>query len=241
VKKKLKKFTASISLIIPTYNNEETIVGQLRSCEKILESMYNDYEIIISDDLSKDKTVKLLKKSFYGNENFRLIFQKKNLGIGKNIKYLYKSAKKDYVILYSADGEWNPNDIKEMLLVRETQKADLVIGKRIKKEGYNFRRNIVSLFFRLLTLLFFYVDTVDAGSIKLVKREILSEPLLSESIFLEAEIIIKAKQNGYRVISLPVRYKKPEEMSGSAGKFSVIFHAFADLIKFRVFSLRRAF
>lgn len=230
-----KKIPFSVSLVVPVFNCKKTVVSQLNICNKILKTICKNYEIVVSDDCSTDGTAKLLKVAFKDNRNFRLIFQKKNLGIGKNFKFLYISANKEYVMTFPADGDYEPYDIKKMLMFCAAKKGDLIIGKRIKKGGYTIYRKIVSRLFRLLPLLFFGIDTIDAGSIKLINRKIFAHPIVSESVFVEAEIIITARRKGYRVLSCPIFYGKPEKLSGVAGKFSLATDAFWDLIKFRLY------
>lgn len=227
-----EKLPFSVSLVVPSYNCEKIIVSQLNICNEILQTICSDYEIIVSDDCSTDRTQKVLKKTFGKNKKIRLNFQKKNLGIGRNFKFLYKSGTKEFVMLFAADGDYDPQDIRKMLLCCANAKADFVIGKRIKKGGYTFYRKVVSILFRLLPMVFFGVDTIDAGSIKVIRNDILSYPIISESVFMEAEIIIRAKRKGYKILSCPVSYGKPEKISGAAGKFSLATDAFWDLLKF---------
>jgi len=61
----------TISLVIPTYNDEKTIIPQVLVCEKILKSYCHDYEIIIADDVSSDSTRKLLSKQFKNNKRIK--------------------------------------------------------------------------------------------------------------------------------------------------------------------------
>jgi len=229
-----KKIPFSVSLVVPLYNCKKIAISQLNICNKILKTICEDYEIIVSDDCSTNGISGLLKEEFKNNVKFRLVFQKKNLGIAGNFQYLYKSAKKDFVMTFSADGDYNPHDIRKILMFCDRKKADLVIGRRVKKGGYTFYRKLISILFRLLPLLFFGVDTIDAGSIKLINRNILPSTIISESVFMEAEIIITAKIKGYKVFSYPVSYKKQEKISGAAGKFYLALDAFIDLIKFRL-------
>src|SRR5258706_528423 len=118
------------SLVIPLFNNEKTLVSQLMKCETIMKNMCKDYEIIVCDDKSTDSSSSLLKKYFSKNPKFKLLFHQKNQGIAKTIKSLYKKAKFTYIVLFSVDGDWNPKDIKRLLLYAEKNNADIVIGKR---------------------------------------------------------------------------------------------------------------
>ena len=130
--RKKAKLNIPTSIVVPVYNGELTVIKQLKLCEKILNSFSKKYEIIIADDNSKDNTPSLLKKNFINNENFKSIFNKSNIGIARNIKKLYSMAKHEYICLYSADGDWNPYDIKKLVIHSYKNKSDIVIGKRIK-------------------------------------------------------------------------------------------------------------
>lgn len=224
----------NVSLVIPTYNDERTIIAQVLVCEKILKKLCNKFEIVISDDVSRDGTWDLLQSKFKKNKNYRLIRNKKNQGITKNVRQLYLIAKYEYVLFYSADGDWDPRDVGHLIETQTKQNADIVIGKRKKKIGYTFYRNFISTMHRLLPLLFFGVDTIDPGGIKLVKRKLIHVPLISKSQFFEAEIIIRAKKAGFRISSYPVVYKKPETGSGYGGAFISAVESFLDLLRFRL-------
>jgi len=220
-------------LVIPTFNDEYTIVEQVKTCEKILKRYCNDYEIIIADDFSKDRTRELLKTNFLQMKNYKIIFNKRNLGITQNVRQLYFLGKKDFILFYSADGDWNPNDLSHLIQTQIKYNADIVIGKRDKKIGYTPYRRLISYFHKLLPLLLFGVDTIDPGGIKLVKRNLAQIKLISSSQFFEAEIIIKAKKGGYIISWCPVIYKKTFYGSGYGGAFFSAFWSIIDVFKLK--------
>jgi dolichol-phosphate mannosyltransferase len=224
------KIDIPVSLVVPVYNGGSTIVSQLKLCEKVLKSLTAKFEIIVADDMSKDETPYLLRKYFINNKNFRLIFNKENLGIAKNLKQLYSQAKFEYICLFSADGDWNPYDIKKLVIHSYENDSDIVIGKR-NKSVYNIYRKIISYLYNFLPKLLFQVDTIDAGSIKVIKKSLFKKILLlSKSVFFEAELIIKAKRNGYKISSTQVTFKRNREKQGHGGKIKLAFSSFADLI-----------
>lgn len=227
IKKKL-----SISLVIPTYNDERTITKQLLACEKILQKYCIDYEIIVADDDSADKT-RVLLKYFINNKKYRIIFNKKNLGITKNVRQLYFLAKKDFIFFYSADGDWQTEDVENIIQKQIEDNADIVIGKRKKKIGYTPYRHVISFFHKLFPLIFFRVNTIDPGGIKLVRKELAQIDLVSTGQFFEAEMIIRAKRNGYKVSWCPVVYKKIYYGSGYGGGLSSAIHSVWDILKLR--------
>lgn len=227
------KLNISVSLVVPVFGRELVVINQLRQCEKLLNSCIKKYEIIVADDNSKDNTPSLLKKTFSGNKKFNLIFNKHNIGIAKNIKKLYSLARYEYICFYSADGDWNPYDIQKLITHSYKNDADIVIGKRNKKV-YSVYRRIISFFYNFLPKLFFLVDTIDAGSIKVIKKSLFKKiPLLSESVFFEAELIIRAQKNGYKISSVQVRFERNNEKQGNEGRIKLVIFSLIDLINLR--------
>lgn len=192
------------------------------------------YEIIVCDDASKDKTWELLQKNFSSNPQFKLLRNKRNKGITKNIYDLYQMAGQDYVLFYSADGDWLPSDIKSIIEVAVDNSANIVIGKRTAKIGYTFYRKMISYFHHLIPLILFGVETYDPGGIKLLKTGLVKIPLLSKSQFFEAEILIRAKKNGNKIYFTPVSYKKPHSRAGLGGSFKSSLSSVFDAFKLRL-------
>lgn len=222
------------SLVVPVYNGELTVIKQLKLCEKVLRTFTKKYEILVADDNSSDNTSNLLRKNFKNNKNFKLIFNKSNTGIARNIKKLYSQAKYDYICLYSADGDWNPYDIKKLVIHSYKNNSDIVIGKR-NKSAYNPYRRIISFCYNFLPKLFFQVDTIDAGSIKVIKKSLFKKiTFLSKSVFFEAELIIKAKNKGYIISSVPVKFKRNREKKGKGRKIKLVITSLIDLINLRL-------
>lgn len=228
------KLPISASVIIPIYNNEKTVASELGSCEKILSSVVKTYEIVACDDKSTDRTAEILKRFSKRRKNLRVVFHKRNLGVSKTLRELYFKSKYSYVVPYSVDGDWNAKDIGRLLRRAHSEKADITIGKRPKR-SYSRYRQIISFFYNSLPILLFGVNTIDAGSIKVIKREILQNiPLKSKSVFFEAEIIIRAKKKGANIVSLPINYKRKRDSSNAGGKTNLVLQAIKDMLRLRL-------
>lgn len=230
---KSSSLTIQASLIIPLFNNQHTELSQLRRCEDIMKKSCREFEIIVCDDKSTDSSASILKKNYSDNSKFKLIFHSKNLGIGKTIRSLYEKARYEYVVLFSVDGDWNPNDIGKLLNFAKKTHADIVIGRRTYKNYSSYRR-IISFFYNFLPYLFFQTKTIDAGSIKVIRRDIIrSTPIISKSVFSDAEMIIRATKKSQKVLSLPISFKR-KTGKGSGGKIKLVILSFIDLINLRL-------
>jgi len=125
----------SISIIIPAYNEEVTIIPLLKSVQKETNNIKTvSFEIIVIDDCSQDKTIKLLKE----NETLydHLISLEKNQGKGGAVLYGLKKAKGDYILFQDADLEYSPKDYKALIVPIVDFDADVVIGSRFVAPQY---------------------------------------------------------------------------------------------------------
>lgn len=111
-----------LSIIIPAYNEEECI-GQVI---KKIKTLSEDYEIIVVDDGSTDRTGEVA-----GKEGARVITHPYNKGNGAAVKTGIKITSSEWVMIVDADGQHNPEDISS--LIKHLDVYDLVVGVRTKE------------------------------------------------------------------------------------------------------------
>ena len=125
-----------ILIYIVTYNHENFILKVLNRIPKYLNKKY-DLQILISDDKSRDNTLKILqesKKSISKYFKIKIISTIENLGYGGNQKVGYKYAIKnnfDYVILLHGDGQYAPEYIGKLISKLIKTNCDAVFGSRM--------------------------------------------------------------------------------------------------------------
>jgi len=115
-----------LSIIIPAYNEKETI-GKLISLVENVQVMDVDKEIIVIDDKSTDGTRDILKK-YQGKH--KIIFQPKNMGKGAAVKAGFRKASGDILIIQDADLEYDPNEYQKLLKPILENRADIVFSSR---------------------------------------------------------------------------------------------------------------
>lgn len=110
-----------VSVIIPSYNRENTIV---RAVMSVLNQTYKDLELIVVDDCSKDNTVEVLKS--IKDDRFRIIELKKNSGacVARNVGV--ENAQGDYIAFQDSDDEWLLDKLEKQMAIFEKEKVDLV-------------------------------------------------------------------------------------------------------------------
>lgn len=125
-----------ILIIIPAYNEEESIVDFLKHLKSYVDERY---QILVIDDGSTDRTVEIVKKY---DQSIHVISQIYNMGYGSALQLGYKYAVKygfDYVIQMDADGQHDASNIRiiEDILKTDTP-ADIIIGSRFLKGSTTF-------------------------------------------------------------------------------------------------------
>jgi hypothetical protein len=107
---------------------------------------------------------------------------------------------------------------------------DLVVARR-KVKHYSLVRRVVSWGFNTLPVLLFATHTYDAGSIKLVRRELYEIPVISSGVFVEAERVIRANRRGYRVGFVDVDHFPRRSGTASGARLAVVARSLIDLVK----------
>ena len=116
----------SLSIIIPVYNEEKTLLNLLNKVKKL--DTVCELEVIIVNDGSSDKSKEIIDN----NENLfsKAIHLKKNSGKGKAVIEGIKNCNLDYILIQDADLEYDPNDIKVFLEENKRFNYDLIMGSR---------------------------------------------------------------------------------------------------------------
>ena len=118
-----------ISILIPVYNEEATIIYLLKSVQKEISKIKTvTFEIIVIDDCSNDNTSKFLRE----NENLynHVISLEKNQGKGGAILQGLEKAKGEYILFQDSDLEYSPKDYKTLIRPIVDFDVDVVIGSR---------------------------------------------------------------------------------------------------------------
>lgn len=120
----------SISFIIPAFNEESSILNVLTELDRTLKSLQVNYEILVIDDGSTDKTAELVEDFYLKNPGIgKLIRNGKNRGYGFSLKHGAKSSTKDLVFFYDADGQHRSDQISK-ILDAYSQDTKLIVGMR---------------------------------------------------------------------------------------------------------------
>jgi glycosyltransferase involved in cell wall biosynthesis len=195
-REKMSDTKPSISLLVPAYNEEATLESVIQRSLGVLEECTDDYEVVILDDGSSDRTGDIMEDLQRSDPaRIRTLRHDVNRGIAATFQELYQAASKDYVLLIPADDQFPPEVLWQIVPMLSTH--DIVVCRR-RSKPYGAWRHVVSACFRSLPRLLFGVELYDPGSIKCVKREVIASiPITSKGVFAEAERLIRAAGRGY--------------------------------------------
>jgi glycosyltransferase involved in cell wall biosynthesis len=112
-----------VSVIIPAFNEEDAVSGQVETIKEVLATHNIAHEILVVDDGSQDRTADFARQA-----GARVIQHKENLGYGASLKTGIKSALYDKIVIIDSDGTYPADQIPEML--NKLAGADMVVGSR---------------------------------------------------------------------------------------------------------------
>ena len=125
-----------ISVVIPLYNEEDSVVELSIALKKVFERMRANYEVIFIDDGSTDSSFQRIKEINHLNTRFRCIKFKRNYGKSAALSEGFKACKGDYIITMDADLQDDPEEIPA-LISKLNEGYDLVSGwKKVRYDPF---------------------------------------------------------------------------------------------------------
>ncbi len=219
----------SVSLCFPAYNEQETVFAVVKQAHELLAPSGIDYEILVCNDGSSDQSGAVIDGLVGRVERLRVLHHELNLGIRATFEHLYSEASKEFVFLNSTDQQWETRILFDLLPLAANW--DIVIASR-KEKHYGVARAVVSWAFNAIPSLLFGVRTVDAGAVKLMRREIIELfPVVSRSPFSEAERLIRASRAGYRITYYPVSVAAREVGKAKGVSLGAVLEALKDVAR----------
>jgi glycosyltransferase involved in cell wall biosynthesis len=226
----------SISITMPAYNEEENIQAMIEDVIEILSVSGREYEVIVVDDGSRDRTAQFVQELESKYPQVRLVKHEKNQGYGAAVFTGLTSATKDLVFFTDADRQFDLSEIHKLL--EEIGPADLVVGYRAPRRDPFMRKLNGWGWSWLVTVLFGYTARDIDCAFKLMKRSVieqLKKEVRSRGATFSAEFLVRARRANFTIAEVAINGHRPRTAGSPTGaKPSVIIRAFKELIHFRL-------
>jgi glycosyltransferase involved in cell wall biosynthesis len=223
-----------ISVIIPAYNEEQSIESSILHTIETFQLLDIDFEIIVVDDSSVDSTGELAVAMTHRHPDMLVLRHEINQGSGGAFKTGIAHASMDYVIFIPVDSPPEFEDMQAYMPLIEL--CDIVVGFRIERVGYTrFARFASFTYNRIFVPLLFNIGVDDVNWIQIYRRKLFTDRIIdfdSTSLFWLVEILIRAKKKRLIIAEVPTRMKKRVFGKPTSARWSVIFQTFIDMIKF---------
>jgi len=218
------KALESLTVFFPVYNEAENIPLLIDSADKIIPKFANNYELIIINDGSSDKSKEIAEGLIKDKVEWRVVSHRKNLGYGEVLKTGIKEANNEWVFFTDGDLQF---DLQELAsFIPYTNDYQLIIGYRhTRAEGFSRALN-ARLFKLYIDLLFrLHVKDIDCA-FKLIKTDLLKNlELNSGSAFTSSEILYRLKKQKIKFKELPVSHYPRQYGQATGANLRVIIKA----------------
>jgi dolichol-phosphate mannosyltransferase len=201
-----------LSIVIPCYNEERTLEACVASVLAIKDETL-DLEIIIVDDCSKDASNAVARRIVESTPGIVLLQHTHNQGKGAALRTGIKGATGDFVAIQDADREYDPRDLKRLLVPLRQGDADVVLGSRFLSSGYHrvlyYWHSLGNRFLTTLSNMLTDLNLTDMETCyKVFRREIIQSIPIEENRFgFEPEIVAKIAQRGLRIYEMGISYR----------------------------------
>lgn len=216
-----------LSLVVPAYKQEKTIIKDVENLNKVLSSLSCEYEILVVEDGMLDGTAKKLSSIKSKIKSLKILGYPKNQGKGFAVKYGMLHAKGDIIGFIDAGMDLDPSEISIALDLMDWNKADIIVGSKLHPESkvnYPLWRKILTWGYRTLTHLMFGFSVRDTQVglkffRKKVAHDVFSRIIIKRFAF-DVEVLTVAYKLGYkRIYESPIKLNFSGVSSISAKTF----------------------
>jgi len=140
-----------LSVIVPCFNEEESLPIFYKEVIKIIKKMKVDFELIFINDGSKDKTLEILRNLAKEDKHVRYISFSRNFGKEAGVLAGLKSSRGDYIVMMDVDLQDPPHLLIEMYEELQKKEYDCVATRSVSRNGYSFiRKFFTKMYYKII-------------------------------------------------------------------------------------------
>jgi len=222
-----------LSIVMPAYNEEANVANAVERVSAVARQLGMDYEIILVNDGSRDRTGEIARELAQRIPHFRLVEHYPNRGYGGALKAGFAAATHELIAFVPADNQFDFAEVTRLL--KHLDHADIVSGYRARRQDSFIRKLNAFGWNMVVRLLFGYLcHDIDCG-FKVFRREILDHVhIVSNGAMIDTELLAGARARGYRIAEAPVTHLPRVAGRPTGANIRVILRAFRDLARFRL-------
>jgi len=220
-----------LSAFFPAYNEEGNVEKMCSSLKAVLPEVAKDYEIIIVNDGSRDRTKEIAERLTREEGRIRAVHHERNLGYGAAIQSGIKACRKEYLFFTDGDGQFDVSQLSQFAPLISNH--DGVIGFRLNRRDPWVRRLNAWAWNRLVRLLFnLKVRDIDCAFKLFHRRVFEGMDLQSSGAMISTEMLVKIKKRGFNLIETGVFHSPRLTGRQTGASLRVILRAFKELFRF---------
>lgn len=221
----------TISAFFPAWNEEGNIKKMCATLKAILPQVAEDFEIIVVNDGSKDKTGEIADQLAREDVRIRAVHHERNLGYGAAIRSGIQACQNEYIFFTDGDNQFDVSQLS--LLVPLISNYDGVIGFRLNRQDRWVRKANAWAWNRLVRLMLGLKVRDINCAFKLFRRTIFNQIQLDSSgAMISTEMLVKIVKNGYKLREVGVLHSPRPEGKQTGADLRVILRAFRELFLF---------
>jgi glycosyltransferase involved in cell wall biosynthesis len=220
--------------VLPAYNEEEVIERTVRHVADVLRQLVDDFEVIVTNDGSRDGTGDILSRLAQAPElHVRVVTHATNRGYGAALASGFDAASKDLIFMTDGDKHFDVAELS-LFLPAMDERTDLVIGWRYRRADPPMRLFNAWGWKQLVNGLFGYTARDVDCAFKLFRRAVWeSLTVRARGATFSAEFLVKARRLGFQVVEQPVSHFPRTAGSATGARPAVIARAFTELFQLR--------
>jgi glycosyltransferase involved in cell wall biosynthesis len=222
----------SLSIFFPCYNEEENVERVTRAAVQAAGVFANDFEVIVVDDGSKDRTGEIADRLAAEIPQVRAVHNRPNQGYGGAVKRGLTEARMEWVFFTDGDGQFDINELPKLIDLLD--RCDFAVGYRVQRAD-PFIRKLNGWCWGVLVRALFGIRVRDIDcAFKLLPRSLIEAiELQSEGALISTELLAKAHYRGLRIAEVGVGHYPRTAGQQTGANLGVILKAFKELFKLR--------
>jgi glycosyltransferase involved in cell wall biosynthesis len=221
--------------VLPAYNEEAVIERTVRHVADVLRGLVDEFEVIVTDDGSRDRTGSILAdlQVRCADLHLHVVTHERNQGYGAALASGFNAATKDLIFMTDGDKQFDVAELADFLPAMDAE-TDLVIGWRRHRADPPMRLLNAWGWKMLVNALFGYTARDVDCAFKLFRRTVWeSLTVRARGATFSAELLIKARRLHFTIAELPVSHFPRAAGSPTGARPAVIARAFTELIQLR--------